>query len=456
MEQTKAVRKAKSYEIDMCSGAILPKMLQFAFPLMLSGVLQLMFNAVDVIVVGRFAGDNALAAVGSTGQLVNLLIKSFVGLSVGGNVLASRYYGAKQEENLRRTVHTAIGLSLISGAILTVTGLILMKPLLRMINVPEEIFDQAALYLRVYFIGITAMMVYNFGSAILRAVGDTRRPMYYLTIAGVVNVVLNLIFVLVFHMDVAGVALATTISQCISAVLVIRCLLNAESAIKLDPKALKVDPQIFRMILSIGIPASVQGILFSIANLSIQSSINSFGTEAVAGNSAAASIEGFILTAMNAFYQTVLSFTSQNLGAGKRERIGKVLYIGMGCTAAVGMVLGFGSVWFGEELLGLYTTGTSVITMGMYRLSVMGKTYFIGGLQETVVGALRGMGYGVLPTMVSLVGICGLRLLYLNTLFKMEEFHNLHSLYFTYPLSWGVTLVVLLVMYIIVRRRMRN
>ena len=222
MEQTKAVRKAKSYEIDMCSGAILPKMLRFAFPLMLSGVLQLMFNAVDVIVVGRFAGDNALAAVGSTGQLVNLLIKSFVGLSVGGNVLASRYYGAKQEENLRRTVHTAIGLSLISGAILTVTGLILMKPLLRMINVPEEIFDQAALYLRVYFIGITAMMVYNFGSAILRAVGDTRRPMYYLTIAGVVNVVLNLIFVLVFHMDVAGVALATTISQCISAVLVIR------------------------------------------------------------------------------------------------------------------------------------------------------------------------------------------------------------------------------------------
>ena len=456
MERTKVERKKRSYEIDMCNGAILPKMLQFAFPLMLSGILQLMFNAADVIVVGRFAGDNALAAVGSTGQLVNLLVKSFIGLSVGGNVLASRYCGARQDEDLRRTVHTSIALSLFSGAVLTVMGLVLMKPLLRMINVPEEIFDQAAVYLRIYFVGITAMMVYNFGSALLRAVGDTKRPMYYLTISGVINVVLNLFFVIGFHMDVAGVALATTISQCVSAVLVVRCLIKAEGSLKLDMKALKVDPQIFRMILSIGIPASVQGILFSIANLSIQSSINSFGTEAVAGNSAASSIEGFILTAMNAFYQTVLSFTGQNLGAGKRDRANKVLYLGMGCTAVVGLVLGYGSVWFGEELLGLYTTGTTVITMGMYRLSVMGSTYFIGGLQETVVGALRGMGYGVLPTVVSLVGICGLRLLYLNTLFQMEEFHNLHSLYFTYPLSWGVTLVVLLVMYFIVRRKLKK
>lgn len=456
MERAKVERKRKSYEIDMCNGAILPKMLQFALPLMFSGILQLMFNAADVMVVGRFAGDSSLAAVGSTGQLVNLLVKFFMGLSIGGNVLASRYCGAKKDEDLRKTVHTSIALSLISGVILTVAGVFLTKPLLRMINVPEEIFDLAAVYLRIYFLGMTATMAYNFGSAILRAVGDTRRPMYYLTLAGVVNVVLNLLFVIVLDMDVAGVALATVISQCISAALVIKCLVKTEGAMKLELKAMKVDPEIFRMILGIGLPASIQGILFSIANLSIQSAVNSFGTEAVAGNSAAASIEGFILTAMNAFYQTVLSFTGQNLGAGKRERVSKVLYIGMGCTAVMGLVLGFGSVLFGEELLGLYTTGTSVITMGMYRLSIMGRTYFIGGLQETVVGALRGMGYGVLPTVVSLVGICGLRLLYLGTLFQMEEFHNLRALYFTYPISWAVTLIVLLIMYFIVRRKMKQ
>lgn len=448
--------KNKSYEIDMCSGPILPKMLTFAFPLMISGILQLVFNAADVMVVGRFAGDESLAAVGSTGQLVNLLVKFFMGFSIGGNVLASRYYGARQEDELRKTVHTSVAMSLVSGVALTVLGVCLTTPLLRMINVPEEIIGPAAVYMRLYFFGMTATMTYNFGSAILRAVGDTKRPMYYLTAAGVINVLLNLFFVIVLKMDVAGVALATVISQCVSAALVLRCLVKAEGAIKLDMKALSIDPEVFRRMIAIGIPASIQGILFSISNLSIQSAINSFGTEAVAGNSAASSIEGFVLTAMNAFYQTVLSFTSQNLGAGRHDRINKVLFVGLGCTAVTGLALGLGAVCFGEELLGLYTTGSAVITMGLYRLNIMGRTYFLGGMQEVVVGALRGMGYAVLPTVVSLIGICGLRLLYIGTLFQMEKFHNLRWLYVTYPLSWGVTLVVLLMIYFRIKRRMKE
>lgn len=444
--------KSKSYEIDMCSGAILPKMLQFALPLMFSSILQLMFNAADVIVVGRFAGDNSLAAVGSTGTLVNLLTNFFMGLSIGGNVLASRYYGAKQDRELSETVHTSVLLSLISGVALTVIGLVLTKPLLRLLNVPEEIFDLAVLYLRIYFLGMTATMAYNFGSAILRAVGDTKRPMYYLSFAGVVNVILNLFFVIVLHMDVAGVALATVISQCISAALVLRCLMKTEGPMKLDLKRLRVDPQKFRMIVSIGLPASVQGILFSISNLSIQSSLNTFGATAVAGNSAAASIDGFLYASMNAFYQAVLSFTSQNMGAGRRDRINKVLFTGMGCAVAMGLILGFGATYFGETLLGFYTTSAAVVAMGLDRMQVMTKTYFLCGMQETVVGAMRGMGFSVLPMIVSLIGICGLRLIYIATLFQMEQFHNLQSLYMTYPISWTVTFVAHLTFYFLVKR----
>lgn len=444
--------KNKSYEIDMCSGAILPKMLAFALPLMCSSILQLMFNAADVIVVGRFAGDNSLAAVGSTGTMVNLLTNFFMGLSIGGNVLASRFYGAKQEKELNDTVHTSITLSLISGVALTVLGMILTRPMLKLLNVPEEIFDLAVLYLRIYFLGMTATMAYNFGSAILRAVGDTKRPMYYLTFAGVVNVVLNLIFVICFHMDVAGVALATVISQCISAVLVLRCLIKMDGAMRLDLKKLRVDPQKFRMIVSIGVPASIQGILFSISNMSIQSSLNSFGATAVAGNSAAASIDGFLYVAMNAFYQAVLSFTSQNMGAGRRDRINKVLFTGMGSAVAVGLILGAGATYFGETLLGLYTTSEAVVAMGMDRMKIMTTTYFLCGMMESVVGAMRGMGFSILPMIVSLVGVCGLRVIYVATLFQMEQFHNLQSLYMTYPISWAITFAVHLTFYFLVKR----
>ena len=432
-------KRKKSYEIDMCSGPILGKMLRFALPLMFSSILQLMFNAADVIVVGRFAGDNSLAAVGSTGNLVNLLTNFFMGLSIGGNVLASRFYGAKQEKDLRETVHTAVTLSAISGLAMTVIGQICARPMLILLNTPAEVLDLALLYLRIYFLGMTATMVYNFGSAILRAVGDTKRPMYFLSIAGVVNVVLNLFFVIVLKMDVAGVATATVISQCISAILIVRCLMTSDGSIRLELSGLKIEPAKFKMIFRIGVPASLQGIMFSISNVTIQSSLNSFGAVAVAGNSAAGSIDGFLYASMNAFYQAVLSFTSQNMGAGRYDRINRILYTGLGCSVSIGIILGNLAVYFGEPLLGLYSTSAVVVAAGLNRMQVMTRTYFLCGMQEAVVGVMRGMGYSILPMIVSLIGICGLRIVYIATLFQMEQFHTLQSLYLTYPISWLIT-----------------
>lgn len=446
--------QGKTYEIDMCSGAILPKLLQFCMPLMFSSILQLLFNAADIIVVGRFAGDNSLAAVGCTGNLVTLLTNLFMGLSIGANVLTSRYFGAKQDKNLRETVHTAVALSLISGLLLTVIGQIVARPLLEVLQTPAEVIDLAELYLRVYFIGMTAMMVYNFGAAILRAVGDTRRPMYYLALAGVINVVLNLFFVIVLKMDVAGVATATVVSQCVSAILVLRCLIKGEGALQLNVRELRVEPVKFRMILQIGIPASLQSLMFSISNLSIQSSLNSFGATAVAGNSAAASVDGFLYVSMNAFYQATISFTGQNMGAGRYERINRIMYTALGCVIAVGVVMGNVMLYFGEDLLGLYTTSPEVIQSGINRSRVMMTTYFLCGMQEVIVGSMRGMGYSVMPMIVSIVGICGLRIIYLATLFQWEPLHNLMSLYLTYPISWMITFVVLLGCFIHVRRQM--
>lgn len=447
------VRSAR-HEMDMCNGPILRKMLVFALPLMLSSILQLLFNAADVIVVGRFAGDNSLAAVGCTGNLVTLLTNLFMGLSIGANVLTSRYFGAKQDKNLRETVHTAVALSLISGLLLTVIGQIVARPLLEVLQTPAEVIDLAELYLRVYFIGMTAMMVYNFGAAILRAVGDTRRPMYYLALAGVINVVLNLFFVIVLKMDVAGVATATVVSQCVSAILVLRCLIKGEGALQLNVRELRVEPVKFRMILQIGIPASLQSLMFSISNLSIQSSLNSFGATAVAGNSAAASVDGFLYVSMNAFYQATISFTGQNMGAGRYERINRIMYTALGCVIAVGVVMGNVMLYFGEDLLGLYTTSPEVIQAGINRSRVMMTTYFLCGMQEVIVGSMRGMGYSVMPMIVSIVGICGLRIIYLATLFQWEPLHNLMSLYLTYPISWTITFVVLLGCFIHVRRQM--
>ena len=346
----------KTYEMDMCSGSILKKMLIFTIPLMCSSILQLLFNAADIVVVGRFAGDNSLAAVGSNTALINLLTNLFVGLSIGANVAAARFYGAKQDGEVKKTVHTAMLLSIFSGIILTVIGVIGARQILIWMQTPSEVLELAVLYLRIYFVGMTGTMIYNFGSALLRAVGDTKRPLYYLFGAGCVNIVLNLLFVICFHMDVAGVALATVISEAISALLVLRCMIKEKGSIHLELRELHIYPDKFVQILKVGLPAGFQGIVFALSNVVIQSSINLFGATVVAGNSAAANIEGFVYMAMNSFYQATISFTSQNFGAGKQERINRIALTGEFCVIVVGLVFGNACVLFGHPLLGIYSS----------------------------------------------------------------------------------------------------
>lgn len=443
----------KKYEMDMCSGSILKKMLMFTLPLMLSSILQLLFNAADIVVVGRFAGDNSLAAVGSTTALINLLTNLFVGLSIGANVTAARNYGGKREDALSRTVHTAVTISIISGVILTVIGVVGTKEMLRLMSTPDEIIDLAADYLRIYFAGITATTIYNFGSALLRAIGDTKRPLYYLLAAGAVNVVLNLLFVIVFKMDVSGVALATIISESLSAFLVIRCLMRETGAIKLELKKLRVHKAELISIIRIGLPAGFQGIVFALSNVVIQSSVNLFGNIVVAGNSAAANIEGFVYMAMNSFYQATLSFMSQNFGAGEYKRLNKILACGELCVVAVGLVLGNAAVLFGNQLLSIYSDSPEVIAAGMVRLHYISKVYFLCGIMDVLVGALRGIGYSVLPMVVSLLGACGLRLLWIATVFQIPQFHKVEVVYLSYAITWIITAGVHFLCYVIVRKR---
>lgn len=443
----------KKYEMDMCSGSILKKMLMFTLPLMLSSILQLLFNAADIVVVGRFAGDNSLAAVGSTTALINLLTNLFVGLSIGANVTAARNYGGKREDALSRTVHTAVTISIISGIILTVIGVVGTREMLRLMSTPDEIIDLAADYLRIYFAGITATTIYNFGSALLRAIGDTKRPLYYLLAAGAVNVVLNLLFVIVFKMDVSGVALATIISESLSAFLVIRCLMRETGAIKLELKKLRVHKAELISIIRIGLPAGFQGIVFALSNVVIQSSVNLFGNIVVAGNSAAANIEGFVYMAMNSFYQATLSFMSQNFGAGEYKRLNKILACGELCVVVVGLVLGNAAVLFGNQLLSIYSDSPEVIAAGMVRLHYISKVYFLCGIMDVLVGALRGIGYSVLPMVVSLLGACGLRLLWIATVFQIPQFHKVEVVYLSYAITWIITAGVHFLCYVIVRKK---
>lgn len=432
----------KKYEIDMCSGSVFKKMLLFAIPLMCSSILQLLFNAADIVVVGRFAGDNALAAVGSNSALINLLTNLFVGLSIGSNVLTAQYYGAKKDTDLKETVHTSMLISIYSGLILTVIGILGARVLLEMMQAPPEVLDLAVLYLRIYFVGMTSTMVYNFGSAILRAVGDTKRPLYYLLGAGIINVILNLFFVIACKMGVAGVAMATAISQTISAVLVVRCLIQEQSGIHLELKELAISKEKFFRIMRIGLPAGFQGTVFSLSNVVIQSAVNSFGNIAVAGNSAAANIEGFVYMAMNAFYQATISFTSQNYGASQYKRIYKILFAGELYVIITGIILGNLAVFLGDTLLGIYSPSTEVIAAGMARLKIICTVYALCGVMGVLVGALRGIGYSVVPMIVSLIGACGLRLLWVATIFKIPQYHNLTTVYLSYPITWTITLTV--------------
>ena len=441
----------KSYEMDMCSGPLLGKILLFSVPLMLSGILQLLFNAADIIVVGRFAGNSALAAVGSTSALINLLINIFVGLSVGVNVLVARYYGGQKAQDVSETVHTAITTSLISGVILVVLGFVAAGPLLLLMGTPDEVLGQSVLYMRIYFVGMPALMVYNFGAAILRAIGDTRRPLYFLFAAGVVNVILNLFFVVGLGMGVDGVGWATVISEHISAFLVLKSLMDAPGSLKLSLRQLKIHKKKLKRIVKIGLPAGMQGAVFSISNVLIQSSVNSFGAIAMAGNTASANIEGFVYTAMNAVYQTNLSFTSQNLGGEKYSRINKIMYICLGVVTAVGMALGMSAVLGGNLLLGIYSSDAEVLGYGMLRLKIICGTYFLCGVMDCMVGSLRGMGYSVIPMFVSLTGACGFRVLWIFTVFALNR--SLDVLYLSYPVSWIITAAAHLVTFWWIRRK---
>ena len=442
----------KSYEINMCEGPILGKVLIFSIPLMLSGILQLLFNAADVIVVGRFAGSQSLAAVGSTSALINLLINVFMGFSVGVNVLVARYYGGRKERDVSETVHTAVTLSLVCGLILVAVGLALTRPLLELMGTPDDVIDKAVLYMQIYFIGMPANMLYNFGSAILRAVGDTKRPLYYLSAAGVVNVILNLISVIIFHMDVAGVALATIISQAISAICVLRCLMRHESCLKIRLGELKIHKEKLMGIVKVGLPAGMQGAIFSISNVLIQSSVNSFGSIAMAGNTAAQNIEGFIYNAMVAVYQANLSFTSQNYGAGKFSRINRIMFICSGVVSVVGFSIGVLAYGAGTSLLSIYSSDPEVIAYGMTRLQIIGLTYFTCGIMDTMVGSIRGIGYSVLPMLVSLTGACLFRIIWIFTIFQWS--HTLLTLYISYPASWVLTATAHIVCFFLIRKKL--
>lgn len=441
----------KSYEIDMCNGPLLGKILLFSVPLMMSGILQLLFNAADIIVVGRFAGSSALAAVGSTSSLINLLINVFVGLSVGVNVLVAKYYGGQREKDISETVHTAVATSILSGLFLVVLGWAAARPLLHLMGTPDEVLDQSVLYMRIYFLGMPVLMVYNFGAAILRAIGDTRRPLYFLFAAGIVNVALNLFFVIGLGMGVDGVAWATVLSEHISALMVLKSLMKAPGALKLSLRHLHIYPKKLKRIVKIGLPAGMQGAVFSISNVLIQSSVNSFGPIAMAGNTASSNIEGFVYTAMNAVYQTNLSFTGQNLGGQRYSRINKIMYICLAVVTAVGVALGMAAVMGGRLLLGIYSSDPEVLHYGMLRLVIICSTYFLCGIMDCMVGSLRGLGYSMIPMFVSLTGACGFRILWVFTVFA--AYHSLDVLYVSYPVSWAITAAAHMVTFHKIRRK---
>lgn len=441
----------RSYEMDLCSGPLLSKILLFSLPLILSGVLQLLFNATDIVVVGKFAGSNAMAAVGSTTSLFNLLVNSFIGISVGANVLVARHYGERDYDGVQQTIQTALLTGLIGGAILIVLGVVLARPMLTLMATPDEVIDQAVLYMQVYFIGMPATMIYNFGAAVLRAVGDTRRPLYFLMAAGVMNVLGDLLFVCLLGMGVAGTAIATVLSQCVSAALTVLCLVKSDGMCHLDLRRLHFRMDKFLRIMQVGLPAGMQSVIFNISNVLIQSSVNSFGAVTVAGNTAAANIEGFVYISMNALYQTSISFTSQNLGAKNYHRIDQTLVRCMCIVTLIGLVLGNGAHLLGNHLLHIYSDDLEVISFGMQRLSVISVTYCLCGMMDVLAGTIRGLGYSMLPMIVSLIGACVFRIIWIFTVFRVQ--HTLFILYASYPISWILTNLAHFVCYQIVRKK---
>lgn len=457
MKSPMALHRSARYEIDMTHGPILKKLLLFTVPLILSSILQLLFNAADVVVVGRFAqqGDLCLAAVGSTGSLTSLIVNMFVGLSVGTNVVAARAWGSGDHKAMEESVHTSMLVSVVSGVILAVVGVIGARVFLEWMNTPKEVIDLSSLYLRIYFAGMPANMIYNFGSAILRSVGDTRRPLIYLIIAGALNVILNLFFVIVLHMDVEGVALATIISQAVSAALVVICLMRSEGGLRLTLKKLRIAGNMLKEIARIGLPAGFQGVLFSISNVMIQSSINAFGATVMAGSSAAGNLEGFVYVGMNAFHQAAVSFSSQNLGAGEYKRIWRIAVVCQVCVTVVGLLMGLGVWFFGSELLRIYTTSQEVVNAGLVRLSYVCLPYALCGMMDVMTGSLRGIGYSVMPMLVSILGICVFRVAWIATVCKLPACSDIDFVYLSYPISWIITLIAHTICFVWAMRRVK-
>ncbi len=438
--------------VDLTKGPLLKPIITYTIPIILTGVLQLLFNSADMIVVGQNCGSISVGAVGVTGPVINLLVNLFIGFSVGAGVTCAHGIGAGKDEDVRRTVHTSIPISAISGVILTIVGILGARKILMLMGTPDDAIDLSTSYMRIYFLGITSSMIYNFGSAILRAAGDTKSPLIYLTISGVLNVILNLFFVISLNMDVSGVALATVISQTLSAALIIRALMKRQDQCKLELRKMRIyRRQLFR-ILSIGFPAGLQGSLFSISNVIIQSSVNLFGSIAMSGNAAAQNIEGFVYTSMNSVSQTALNFTGQNHGAGKFDRIKKVLGICLGFVFAIGLSLGLTAFFLGKPLLSIYITDSQeAINYGLVRVMYICIPYFLCGLMDVATGTLRGMGSSIAPLIITITGVCGFRILWIFTVF--QRFRTLENLYISYTVSWSMTFLIELAVVIIMLKR---
>lgn len=446
---------SKNYDMDMCSGPLFRKILIFSLPIIAMNLLQLLFNAADMITVGRFSSREALAAVGATGYLINLLVSTFMGLSIGTAVVVAQDYGAGNVLDLKGSIHTSIAVSIICGLIVMVTGLAFCKPLLILMGTPEDILDLSLLYMRIYFLGVPATMVYNFGAAILRAVGDSRRPMYYLVTSGIVNVLFNLFFVIVLHMSVDGVAWATVISQFLSMVLIIICLARSNiMGVRFIPRQMRIDRDKLKRIVKIGLPAGLQSALFSISNVMIQSAVNSFGSIMVAASSAASNIEGFVGTTMNAYYNVAITVTGQNVGAKKYDRIDKIAKVSTVLVFATWIIMCSLILLFGKFLIALYRPDAEVIELGMIKLRILMFTYFTCGIMNVFPGLTRGMGYSVAPMICTLIGACLMRIVWLKTVFAW--YPTVFVLFACYPVTWGLAGLGQVGIFLYARQRIRS
>ena len=446
--------KNNKYEIDMCNGTLMDKLISFSLPLMLSGILQLLFNAVDIIVVGRFTGRQALAAVGSTTALINIFTNLFIGISLGANVLAARFYASGKEKEMSETVHTSITLALISGLVMALAGVLLARFALNLMGTPNDVIDQSVLYMRIYFLGMPFFMLYNYGAAILRAVGDTKRPLFFLVISGMTNAVLNLVLVIVFHMGVAGVAIGTIVSQLISSILVLHCLYTSNTSYRLYFSKLGIKTQYLKQIFQVGIPAGIQSTVINLSNALLQSSVNSFGSVAMAGYTAANNIFGFLYMSVNAVTQSCMSFTSQNYGVKKLKRMDRVLLDCMILSVGVTLTLGCGAYFFGPELLKIYTSDADVIRCGVEVLAFTTVPYFCCGIMDLLPGALRGMGYSGVPMILSIIGTVGTRIVWIFGLFPAHR--SLSFLFISYPVSWILTILMQAVCFCFVRKHVHQ